>query len=43
MQDNGEEYLCSALPEGSFEARLMDWDEDFYGTKSGKVSDKEKV
>ncbi len=39
-EDSDEEYLCSALPEENFEARLMDWDKDYYGTKSGKVLDR---
>ena len=37
------EYLCSALPEENFEQRLMDWEKDYYGAKSGKVLDKDKV
>ena len=37
------EYLCSALPEENFEQRLMHWEKDYYGAKSGKVLDKDKV
>ncbi len=36
LQDNGEEYLFSALPEEDFVQRLMDRDKDYFGTKSGK-------
>ncbi len=43
LQDNGEEFLCSALPEGNFEARMMDWDKAYYGKQIGKVLDKDKA
>ena len=34
--------LCTA-PADDFEIQIMDWHKDHYGTKSGKILDKEKV
>ena len=38
-----EENLCGALPEDDFEQQLIDPFREYYGTKSGKLLDRDKV